>query len=240
MQIISRKEAQERGLKRYYTGKPCKHGHISPRAIHGGSCLECAGIRKRAKTKAKVITKYPHKIISKDSAKAIGLTRYFTGKACKHGHVCERFTSTSICVECNALNSSYRRSIDPGYMKQYREKNRERLNRRNATIPERKMAIKMREMIRRVMRSIRQKKKARTDKILNYTAAEFVESIESKFTDGMSWDNHGEWHIDHIIPVSVLIERGETDPNVINALSNLQPLWAADNLKKSARIKNPS
>ena len=46
----------------------------------------------------------------------------------------------------------------------------------------------------------------------------------------MSWENWGEWHIDRIIPVSKFDE--ETPPSIVNALTNLQPLWAADNLKK--------
>jgi hypothetical protein len=47
----------------------------------------------------------------------------------------------------------------------------------------------------------------------------------------MSWDNWGEWHIDHIIPVSKFEK--ETPPSIVNSLSNLQPLWAIDNYKKS-------
>ncbi len=39
--IISRKEAQAQGLKRYYTGKPCKHGHIAERSVSDRKCLEC-------------------------------------------------------------------------------------------------------------------------------------------------------------------------------------------------------
>jgi len=41
MQIITRAEAKERGLKRYFTGKPCKHGHICERNISNSGCVEC-------------------------------------------------------------------------------------------------------------------------------------------------------------------------------------------------------
>ena len=40
--IISRKEAKASGLKRYYTGKLCKHGHTSERKTHNGECVSCA------------------------------------------------------------------------------------------------------------------------------------------------------------------------------------------------------
>ena len=48
--------------------------------------------------------------------------------------------------------------------------------------------------------------------------------IESLFTEGMSWDNYGEWHIDHI--TQVISFDKETPSNIVNALSNLRPLWA--------------
>ena len=41
MNIISRKEAKAQGLTRYFTGKPCKHGHLSERQTSNGSCVTC-------------------------------------------------------------------------------------------------------------------------------------------------------------------------------------------------------
>lgn len=41
MEIISRKEALERGLKRYFTGKPCKRGHVAERQSSNGTCMDC-------------------------------------------------------------------------------------------------------------------------------------------------------------------------------------------------------
>jgi len=57
--------------------------------------------------------------------------------------------------------------------------------------------------------------------------------MERLFQDGMSWGNHGEWHVDHIIPVSEMVRLGVTCPKKINALSNLRPVWAEDNLRKN-------
>ena len=50
----------------------------------------------------------------------------------------------------------------------------------------------------------------------------------------MKWDNHGKWHIDHIIPLS----SAETEEEVYNLChyTNLQPLWGEDNLKKGKKI----
>lgn len=58
--------------------------------------------------------------------------------------------------------------------------------------------------------------------------------LESLFTEGMSWDNHGEWHIDHIIPLS----SAKTAEAMIKLAhyTNLQPLWAKDNLSKGSKL----
>ncbi len=63
---------------------------------------------------------------------------------------------------------------------------------------------------------------------------EFKQHLESKFQIGMNWDNYGFWHIDHIIPLS-----SANDVNRLYELchyTNLQPLWAKDNLSKGAKI----
>jgi hypothetical protein len=44
MNIITRKQAIEQGLKRYFTGKPCKSGHVAERYVDGG-CMVCNHIR---------------------------------------------------------------------------------------------------------------------------------------------------------------------------------------------------
>jgi len=58
--------------------------------------------------------------------------------------------------------------------------------------------------------------------------------LEIQFTDGMSWDNRSEWHIDHIIPLSSA--KTEDELYKLCHYENLQPLWAEDNLKKSNKI----
>ena len=69
---------------------------------------------------------------------------------------------------------------------------------------------------------------------LGYTVEELHRHLESQFTDGMSWDNMDEWHIDHIRPVAsfnfTTVEC--EDFKKCWALNNLQPLWAKDNMSK--------
>lgn len=70
---------------------------------------------------------------------------------------------------------------------------------------------------------------------LYFTLDEFMAEMESKFLPGMSWNNHGKWHIDHKKPDSSFNYKsvGDDDFKECWKLSNLQPLWARDNIKKS-------
>jgi hypothetical protein len=74
----------------------------------------------------------------------------------------------------------------------------------------------------------------RTEEILGCTAMEFKVYLENQFAPGMSWENRSEWHIDHIIPISWADT--EEDAIKLNHYTNLQPLWAEDNLRKSNKI----
>jgi len=72
---------------------------------------------------------------------------------------------------------------------------------------------------------------------LGYNVEDLMSHIESQFKDGMCWENYGEWHIDHIVPQSWLPFTSIEEENFIKCwqLSNLQPLWARDNISKSNR-----
>jgi hypothetical protein len=68
---------------------------------------------------------------------------------------------------------------------------------------------------------------------LGCSIADFKSYIETKFQPNMTWDNYGEWHIDHDIP---LCRFDLSDPQQLKLAchyTNLQPLWATDNLRKT-------
>lgn len=77
--------------------------------------------------------------------------------------------------------------------------------------------------------------------LVGYTLDDLVTHLEKQFKDGMSWDNYGEWHVDHIIPKSVFnYERPEhIDFRRAWALSNLRPLWGRENVRKRAKLSRP-
>jgi hypothetical protein len=97
------------------------------------------------------------------------------------------------------------------------------------------MKVRLRNLIRNSFRRQGYKKfDTSTEEVVGMTYDEFKEYLESKFVDGMSWDNRGDWHIDHIIPLSSA--GSEDELKLLCHYSNLQPLWAEDNMKKGDKI----
>lgn len=136
-------------------------------------------------------------------------------------------------------------SVDPEFNKEMKEKSKENLNRWrkenkdeiNKSIRDKKKIdplYKLKDSIRTLIyvsiKRVKGCKNQRTNDILGCTVDEFKIHIESQFIEGMTWKNHGEWHLDHKIPVSW----GETQEKIIelNHYTNFQPLWAFENLSK--------
>ena len=76
-------------------------------------------------------------------------------------------------------------------------------------------------------------KTSKSTEILGCSFEFFVEYIQSQFTEGMTLKNHGEWHLDHKIPISSA--KNEKDIIRLNHYTNFQPLWAKENLRKGAK-----
>jgi len=82
----------------------------------------------------------------------------------------------------------------------------------------------------RIRMSLKSQNKIKLGKTIEYLGCTYIqlkEYIENQFSKNMSWDNYGEWEIDHIIPLS---KGGKFH------YTNLQPLWKEDNRKKSNKI----
>lgn len=91
-----------------------------------------------------------------------------------------------------------------------------------------KMRIFCKNTLRRCLSGV--SKTDVTQKLLGYTPNQLRQHIESLFKTGMAWENYGKWEIDHKRPISSFAIG--TPPNVVNALTNLQPLWKTENRKK--------
>lgn len=75
-------------------------------------------------------------------------------------------------------------------------------------------------------------KKTKTFDLIGCSQEFLLRYMEGKFSEGMSWDNYGEWHVDHIVPFSAASNQDEVQ--ALCHYLNLQPLWADENVSKSA------
>jgi len=154
------------------------------------------------------------------------------------------------CKKCQSeyLNSWQKKNScsHKKYQAEWRKKNPEKV--RESKIKYRKKMSKKikyrlnQRMTTRVRFSLKNSKSGRKWELLvGYTVNQLKINIENKFITGMSWENMGEWHIDHKIPISAF---NFSDVNDIDfkrcwALKNLQPLWAKDNLSKHKKLDRP-
>lgn len=74
--------------------------------------------------------------------------------------------------------------------------------------------------------------------LVGYSLEDLIKHLEKEFTDGMSWANRDEWHLDHKIPQSVanFTKPEHEDFRRCWALKNLQPMWAVENISKSDKL----
>lgn len=148
-----------------------------------------------------------------------------------------------------------KRKCDKRYRKQYYERNKNQIMKQTNLYIQKRIkedpVFKLRATVSTVVRQALKKQNATKNnsilKYLPYTMRQLKEHIESQFEPWMSWKNHGNyklrgkrvWHIDHIIPQSVLPYDSMEHPNFQKAwaLENLRPLEAVENIKKSNKIR---
>lgn len=220
---ISRADAVKKGLTRYFTGKPCPHGHTSERMVSSYGCCECntqkyydnhEKEKERSRKKAAIYNaENKEKILEKAK---------------------ERYYSD---IESHRKRSREYSRNNKDKRAAYKKKNRDNIRRSTKEYKSRPEVVTS-EFIRRCLARVQDNfggRRAKYEKVIGYTMEELAAHIEKQFKEGMSWDNRSEWHIDHIRPIKSFLDAGITNPAVINALSNLQPLWAEDNLSKGAK-----
>lgn len=129
------------------------------------------------------------------------------------------------------------RNNNPEKVKQYRDKYKDSISYKEdkkkwyKSIKERKpYVLAWRTLLNNTLKRFNKKKESETIKLLGYSPLQLKEHIEFLFLEGMSWENYGEWHIDHIKMVSSF--EPNTPIYIVNSLENLRPLWAKDNCSR--------
>ncbi|MEI6702601.1 MAG: hypothetical protein WCL71_03575 [Deltaproteobacteria bacterium] len=121
----------------------------------------------------------------------------------------------------------------------YNERRAAQIRERSQTDPLFKLTNAVRCRLRHALRATGKGtvKIATTLSLLGCSPAVLKTHIENQFEPGMTWDNHGlhGWHVDHIKPCAKFDLTKEAEQMECFHYSNLQPLWAEDNLKKGSK-----
>ena len=131
------------------------------------------------------------------------------------------------------------------YSQKWNKENREHVNeykrnyerKRRAEDPKYRLAARTRTAVWTCLKERDVAKYRSTFQLLGYTIEELMAHLEKQFTEGMTWENYGEWHVDHIRPMSSFKFESPEDSEFKECwkLENLQPLWWPDNLSKGSR-----
>lgn len=202
----------EAGEKFYQPAKPCKRGHTALRRVSTNDCVACSKQRQ-----------------SEPSAKAYKASYYDANK--------------QKILEAAKINYEKSRSAKISYANDYQKRNIKKICARR----EENLKIKAEKfpwiLIKRRARSscsaslkrVGSGSRFRTLKILGCDGATLQKHIERQFLIGMNWENRNLWHVDHIVPLASA--KNESDVIALCHYTNLRPLWAYENIKKSDKME---
>ena len=129
-----------------------------------------------------------------------------------------------------AMSAEWRRSnLDTA-----RERQRGYMAQRRQSDPAFRFSQNVRATIGTALANGGARKSSSSELYLGCSLDHFRRHIEAQFVDGMRWDNHGEWHLDHVRPCASFDLTKEADRLACMHWSNWQPMWAAENIGKGS------
>ena len=257
--FISRAQAKAQGLKHYFTGKPCKQGHNAPHRI-SGACWECLGVGRQYSRNCLwcenlFTTSRKHTQYCCKSCNTKGWCRANPQQVRAH----TKSANSKVINGETAGQRAYKRrkeraEKDPSYRKKLRdrknnatkkwvENNRAHVTewRRNyestqyKTDIQYKLTVLYRSRVYAALKNQESTKDVTSKQLMGGSVNTVIKHIEANFLPGMSWGNwsHDVWHIDHIRPCASFDLTDPEQQTQCFHYTNLQPLWAKDNLQKS-------
>jgi hypothetical protein len=248
----SRAAAVEAGSTLFFNGKSCPKGHLSARRTSTGGCelcLQANTLRQTARRKEQRRKEVAAMVLV---CKACGSEfkpnfgkgqRSHTAIFCSDD--CRKATDDASKRNWLENNPKKRKEVANAYARKMtlekgeawensRQRNDNYKAQRLAEDPQFRLAHNCRTRINIALRSQLTSKRWRSPELLGCTVTQLMEHIEKQFQPGMTWDNWSRdgWHLDHIRPLSSF---DLTDPDQQKRAfhhSNLQPLWASENLSK--------
>ena len=130
------------------------------------------------------------------------------------------------------------RELDRKYYAENRDKLREGRNKKYKKDLNFKLRAIISVRMRQALKRNNTKKTSKSAELLGCTVKEAREHIEKQFKEGMTWENYGHntWHIDHIMPCASFDLTDPEQQKKCFHYTNLQPLWAHENMSKGAKI----
>lgn len=141
------------------------------------------------------------------------------------------FNICNICLPTNKWNKEKQRLSE----KKYREKNYEKIKEKDNK-PNNKIRHNLNKRIAMLMIQNNSRKKNKTIDYIGCDINFFKKWMEFQFQEGMTWENYGKWHLDHVKPCASFNLLNDDDIKECFNWKNIQPLWANLNLKKSNKI----
>lgn len=212
--IITKEDAKAAGLKHFFTGAPCAQGHIAKRLVNSGKCAECRRLKSARERASNPDYFSDYRMINRER-----FAEYLSEWKRNNPDRCAAYKAK--------WKSANKEQMRLYFTRYFREK--------YSADPAFRCIQNVRSRYQIALRRAKLGKSGPLQPSLGYSGYELMAHLERQFDRGMSWDNRGDWHIDHIIPISQYLAEGVTDPAVINRLSNLRPVWAKENLRKGAK-----
>jgi hypothetical protein len=249
----SRKEAQALGSKHYFNGKPCPKGHLGARFASSGTCFECVYQSTAAQSKARLEKQKEQVLSMRLTCAQCGAEfipefgRGKKSKAAKYcGNACRAEADKAARQQWLQRNPEKRKEIANDWVRRMVAEKGENWSRarartaayqkeRRTTDPEFKLVYNLRSRYRQALLHYGTWKTTSVAALAGCSMEELRTHIESQFQPGMTWDNWTKdgWHLDHIRPIASFDRPDHPD---CWHYTNLQPLWAEENLKKGARL----
>lgn len=225
--FISREQAMRLGLSHYFTGLPCRNGHVSIRGVNKWNCLECDRRQKaaeRIRDPERVRTNERRTASKHRKKKAEGVQRWRERNPERLRQYAEQHRKR---YNSDAEFRAYKQHIHNTWKKEQRKA---RTNSAIASFLRCRAYCALTRQFTRKCDSF--------NVLLGCSSQQLREHLERQFLPGMTWDNYGKhgWHVDHVRPCASFDLTDPEQQHQCFHYTNLQPLWAADNIRKGAKV----
>ena len=245
-----RKEAKELGLTHYFNGKPCPKGHINRRFTSTGTCFQCVYESTAKQSKERLAERRQVVLAMRKTCQQCGeefTPEFGRGKRSDAALYCSEVCRNEADKQCKQRwleeNPDKRKEVANSYARKITEEKGEpwkRARLRNASYISKRikedtnyrLTHNLRTRLNQALRT--RPKQTSVTELIGCSIEELAKHLEDQFQEGMSWDNWTKdgWHIDHIRPITSFED--PDDPECWH-YTNLQPLWASENMSKGAK-----